>query len=317
MQNAQLDFDPETLPWIDRPDADVDGYVSDLTAKLKQWREDGFVVFPGAVSNELIERYLADWDGLLQNNSKYSILVRSRSKGIVPVRQLTEAELNEVGLRLIDFHINSVTAKELALLRVVVDFLRIVFQEEIVAMQSLTFKYSSEQGLHQDYAFVVPRNPSHLAASWIALEDVHPDAGPLVYYAGSHRIPKFDWGNGLFLTPESTLREDSFERHIQTEVDRLGLKREVFAPKKGDVFLWHSALAHEGSKVKNRELTRKSFVTHYTSAPSFDLEVYTACRLATYPEELRNPPVQPTRYCYNGAYVYGDPVHPEYDDLFR
>lgn len=51
------DFDPATVPWIDRPDADVDAYVRglsslpqeyDLRAQLHHWREQGFVVFRGA-----------------------------------------------------------------------------------------------------------------------------------------------------------------------------------------------------------------------------------------------------------------------------
>ena len=62
-------------------------------------------------------------------------------------------------------------------------------------MQSLTFIYGSEQRLHQDFLYVVAKIPSHLAAAWIALEDVHPEAGPLFYFP-VNRLPKFDFGTG-------------------------------------------------------------------------------------------------------------------------
>ena len=43
------------------------------------------------------------------------------------------------------------------------------------------------------------------------------------------------------------------------------LKGSILSAKKGDAFLWHSALVHGGSKVATQGATRKSFVTHYST----------------------------------------------------
>jgi ectoine hydroxylase-related dioxygenase (phytanoyl-CoA dioxygenase family) len=59
----------------------------------------------------------------------------------------------------------------------IVAFLRAVLDNDLTAFQSLIFKYSSQQSTHQDYPWVTSGVPSHLAAAWIPLEDVHPDSG--------------------------------------------------------------------------------------------------------------------------------------------
>ena len=186
----------------------------------------------------------------------------------------------------------------------IVAFLRHLFRDTPVGMQTLTFLHGSEQVWHQDYAFVVSSIPSHLAASWIALEDVSQEAGPLGYYPGSHTIRKFDWGNGLFLTPESSRDENDFARHIEAECRRMNLREEVLLARKGDVFIWHAALAHRGTPATRHGLTRKSFVTHYSSAKG-------------YPRDRRRPEAKPTKYRINGGLVYGDPRWPEAEDVFR
>jgi phytanoyl-CoA hydroxylase len=177
-----------------------------------------------------------------------------------------------------------------------------VFAEPVVAMQTLTFYRGSQQEEHQDYAYVVSGNPAHLAASWIALEDVHPDAGPLAYFPGSHRIPKFDFGNGLFMTPESPRREVDFLAHIRSQCARLGLEQKTFLARKGDVFVWHGALVHRGSPVSDAARTRLSLATHYSSA-------------SAYPRDRRNIEIAPDRYHLNGAVVYGDPLRPRTENV--
>ena len=42
--------------------------------------------------------------------------------------------------------------------------------------------------MHRDTAYVVVDPPLALAACWIALEDVRPGSGELMYYDGSHRM---------------------------------------------------------------------------------------------------------------------------------
>jgi ectoine hydroxylase-related dioxygenase (phytanoyl-CoA dioxygenase family) len=203
-----------------------------------------------------------------------------------------------------DFHNASLAGKLIALHPRVLGFLGHVFRETVVAMQTLTFIRGSEQSTHQDYAYVVPAIPSHLAATWVALEDVHADAGPLGYYPGSHTIRKFDWGNGLFLTEESLHDEHDFAAHIERECERMGLRRDVFLAHKGDVFFWHGALAHTGTGQTDPERTRRSLVTHYSSERG-------------YPRDRRAPDDEPLRYELNGGLLYVDPRWPHAEDSFR
>jgi ectoine hydroxylase-related dioxygenase (phytanoyl-CoA dioxygenase family) len=218
------------------------------------------------------------------------------------LRSLAADEAQDRRLRVCDFHNASVAGKKLALARPMVDFFAHVFREQVVAMQSLTFRYGSEQDVHQDHAYVVPGNPAHLGAAWIALEDIHPDAGPVGYFPGSHRIRKFDWGNGLFYDEQRSTRWH-FQEHILAECARLGLELQTFLPRKGDVFLWHGRLAHGGTPQRDPSRTRLSLAVHYSS-------------VRAYPRASRRSDVPPTRYLFNGAVVYGDPTKPEIENSF-
>jgi ectoine hydroxylase-related dioxygenase (phytanoyl-CoA dioxygenase family) len=307
------EFDRDTLPWLDRFAGDVDAYVGalrepanepDLREQLLHWVQFGFVVLPGAIEPELIDAYLADVDELFATREAHRTFVNVEGYGERPVSACSAEQLAIPHLRIMDFHNASVAGKRMALHPRIVAFLRHLFRDTPVGMQTLTFLHGSEQVWHQDYAFVVSSIPSHLAASWIALEDVSQEAGPLGYYSGSHTIRKFDWGNGIFLTPESSRNERDFARHIEAECRRMNLREQVLLARKGDVFIWHAALAHRGTPATRADLTRKSFVTHYSSVRG-------------YPRDRRRPEAKPTEYRINGGLVYGDPRWPEEEDVFR
>lgn len=141
-------------------------------------------------------------------------------------------------------------------------------------LQSLTFTKGSQQPIHIDYPYVRTQTKlAHLAASWIPLEDVHADSGPLAYYPGSHKIDAsgfFDWGNGsILLEPDSTRSPMDFAHFLWDRMAAQGIKPEIFSPKKGDLLIWHGNLAHEGTKILSPDRTRKSYVTHYTSLEAY------------------------------------------------
>lgn len=307
------EFDPATLPWLDRPEADIEDYVRGLGGaakdpellieQLKSWRNNGYVLLPQAIEPELIDALLADVQELFDDCSKYSILVHSESKGIRPAREFNPGDFTEHHLRVLDFHNSSIAGKRISLHPKLVTILEHIFREPIVAMQSQTFIYGSEQTTRQDFASIVPQIPSHLAATWVALEDVKPEAGPLGYFPGSHRVPKFDFGNGIFLTPESTKNELHFRDHLEAECKKAGIEQRIFLPKKGDVLVWHGALAHLDTAQKDPSLTRRSFVTHYST-------------VRAYPYDRRRDGVEPPKHYLNGGVVYGNPHHPEEEDIF-
>jgi ectoine hydroxylase-related dioxygenase (phytanoyl-CoA dioxygenase family) len=92
-----------------------------------------------------------------------------------------------------------------------------------------------------------------------------------------------------------------------------GVEHLTLLPKKGDVVIWHSLLAHGGSRRINRSLSRRSVVFHYIGANS-RLYTYQQFFLLNRHELLQAPPqavplekYKGVRYMRYGYYVsYAD-----------
>jgi ectoine hydroxylase-related dioxygenase (phytanoyl-CoA dioxygenase family) len=113
----------------------------------------------------------------------------------------------------------------------------------------------------------------HLAAAWIPLEDISELAGPLVYYKSSHRLREhqfFSWGQGGILASRDIDAEtaDRYERYLETLIQDEGWTPSIYLPRRGDVLIWHGALIHGGTAMRDPELSRRSYVCHYTAAAS-------------------------------------------------
>ena len=78
---------------------------------------------------------------------------------------------------------------DLASDELVLKFLGHAFGDEPVVFDSLNFERSTEQGAHIDAIFFYPQPVYSMAGCWVALEDVHSDAGPLFYVPGGHQWP--------------------------------------------------------------------------------------------------------------------------------
>ncbi len=121
--------------------------------------------------------------------------------------------------------------------------------------------------LHRGFEFLKSRErpaQDRLAVSSICLEDVHPAAGPLTYYPGSHRIPPYRFSHGGIHAVKEELPDS--RAYMEQEIQEAGLKREEFMGKAGDAFLWHGQLLHGGSRINEPSRTRKTLVTHYWRA---------------------------------------------------
>ncbi len=293
---------------VDRHDFDVEAYVRrvpsvrdyNLREKLQQWRDDGIVVFESCVDGQLIERFLEDILYLDRHPSDFDLEVEFRGARH-RLREMTVSPLSDIGIKFNCLENLSLAARHLSLNRLVCGFLQHVFQDAPAVLQSLTFWRGSEQWVHVDYPYVRTQTRlPHLAASWIPLEDIHPDAGPLGYYPGSHRhglIAPFDWGGGsIVLEADSARTPTQFSAYLTEQISRLGLKRQEFLPRCGDVLVWHGNVLHEGTRVNDKTRTRRSYVTHYTS-------------LGAYPKDhMRPTALQTGAYTtLNGGYVFDHP----------
>ena len=100
---------------------------------------------------------------------------------------------------------------------------------------------------------------------WLALEDVHEDAGPLVYYPGSHKWPiLYNDLLGVRITGNKGGRAQSVYDPVWEQlVAKHGLEPMHFLPKKGEALIWLANLLHGGARQRDPQRTRWSQVTHY------------------------------------------------------
>jgi ectoine hydroxylase-related dioxygenase (phytanoyl-CoA dioxygenase family) len=258
-------------PWADQDDAPAAiadklrrGVITAREAELlADWRRDGFVMLKDVVDLDMIAWCNKHIDAMI----KEKLPVHFVPEGGKPVTfDKIATPSSFIGSRFLEFHTVSEAAKQLSMQPNVLRFLGIVFDETPVCMQSLLFLQSTQQRCHLDYPYVHTPRPAFLAASWIALEDVHPDSGPLFYYPGSHRAVKpFDFGFGNTLAYEDGAHIRNFEAYLEHECQRAGLVRRELLIGKGDLLIWHYALAHGGSAVNDPARTRRSLVTHFSS----------------------------------------------------
>lgn len=131
---------------------------------------------------------------------------------------------------------------------------------------SINFLYGSQQKTHSDSIHMTTFPLGGLLGVWIALEDIHPDNGPLHYYPGSHTLPYYlnaDYDNaGTRLRIGDKLYTE-YEKMIEEKLSGKNFKKQIFTAKKGDVLIWHANLFHGGEPHLSPEKTRKSMVFHY------------------------------------------------------
>jgi phytanoyl-CoA hydroxylase len=160
--------------------------------------------------------------------------------------------------RLAGFHLVSGAARELAANDVVLRIVAAAFETRPVVAGSLFFERGSTQSVHRDTPafFTVPLN--HFFGVWHALEDIHPDSGPLVYYRGGHRcIPDAAFAGSGYQNM------DAYFEKIRAECRRRSLSLLPVLARKGDTLIWHPQLPHGGAPIADPRRSRKSVVFHY------------------------------------------------------
>lgn len=264
--------------WLDQPDAheQIDrrtgqGEISDDDAeRLHHFVDHGYTSISIDLDDEFASAFERDLDHLWATRPA-NLAASAKSGGRESFRDFDDAN-RHIGYRVIDMHSHSERARSLYLHPDIFRLTDLIFGERSIAFQSLYFQYGSEQSLHRDPMFVVTEPPSHLLASWIALEDITADSGPLLYVPGSHRMPWFEFapdtikfGDGDDVPAIRKAWADTRARNIE----EMGLETVQLTCRRGDAFIWHGSLLHGGAKVANPETTRKSFVTHYSTASHY------------------------------------------------
>ena len=249
------------------------GWISEQEAEqLRAWRRDGFVILPQAVSADDIDRLDDDVERIWAGTSKHRYFVEFWENDVKTVRT-AGPQFRDQSVKLLDLFAGSPAALSVTFAPPLHRFLSILFERPALAFQSLYFRWGSRQDVHQDSAFVRVSSPREFAASWIALEDIQENSGELEYFAGSHLLDDYLFDG---LHKWMPFRSSEYRRYVDSLRARCvgsGLEHRLFRPKKGDVLVWHSDLAHGGSAIVTPGLTRKSLVTHYCPAdclPGYD-----------------------------------------------
>ena len=236
---------------------------------LRHWIANGYVILESAIAGELVDRAREVLDAAYEGKFPQ---MRFECHAVSTSEIKWCPEINPHPAKALDIHYFSRVVRDLIFADRVTEFLGLLFDARPFASQSLGFLRGSAQEPHQDSAYVAYSIPRQFAASWIALEDVTPLAGELFYYVGSHRrLEDFLYceryksvAEATRLTGETQFRPQ-IERHVaslQERCESLGITKQTFLAKRGDVLIWHADLVHGGQPVSH-DVTRKSIVTHY------------------------------------------------------
>ncbi|MBV9310098.1 MAG: phytanoyl-CoA dioxygenase family protein [Solirubrobacterales bacterium] len=256
--------------WTDRRDAleELDrrvgsGKVTGGAAELlRHWIEHGWVTLEGAVAPEVCDELREDLDAAFASGDQRLLIHSPAGSDYQPLT----AGLDTDRARVVDVYVHYASARRALFSPPIVSFLANIFDAVPLLFQSLTFERGSQQQMHQDTAFVVVSSPLEFAASWIALEDIQPGSGELMYLDRSHHLPEYLF-SGKY--KHWNAKRDGDEQHAQWHASLyenargMGLEERTFLPRKGDVLMWSADLAHGGSPVSDPSLTRKSLVGHY------------------------------------------------------
>lgn len=273
------------LPWFEQRNAlqlvdelvATHGLSEQERGYLQKWVTDGYFIVENCIDPELIQQFsnrIEDaWttqtaipglqvsdvvlNGHLHVHIKHEDLIRAGMDERLAAKRVSNWRIGE-------YHLYEETARQIFYLERLKRLTSLIFNREAHPHFSLTFSKGSQQLLHQDTCVfhVWPRN--YLIGVWIAVEDIHPDSGPLVYYPGSHREPLFGEFDNYPQTQRRTSSQDQSNRydHYVSQIAQKYERRE-FTPRAGSALFWHGMLIHGGSPIRQPQLSRKSFVIHY------------------------------------------------------
>lgn len=207
--------------------------------------QSGLIHLPQAVPPQLCEQAVAEY-------AEFEAFRRRRGCAVEDTLQRH--------YRVANLHLQSVAMRKVGLSRVFHDFAQRFFGAPSTVYTSLYFKHGSQQSPHIDTPFFWTRPFNLFVGVWVALEDVSVDAGPLIYYPGSH----------LLFNTEDALREVFLQSGgdvqrmfslMKTTVEQQCAAEPVLI-RRGDAVIWHPGLMHGGSQATRSAATRHSNVFH-------------------------------------------------------
>lgn len=240
------------VPLIESPFFDqifVDGaFDADVLSLARQLRRDGYAIidFPDTELGARIDRIRAKFQDRYDWPAWRS--------GKIP------------SLRLQDAWSFDEDVKAIALNQKVTSLLSTLYGRRAFPFQTINFPVGTQQPVHSDAAHFTSHPERFMCGVWVALEDIGPDQGPLVYLPGSHRWPIYT-NEHLGVNSAFVAKPRSHYEDLRTVWDAIAETENVqpqrFIARKGQALIWTANLLHGGDRMNNLSLTRWSQVTHY------------------------------------------------------
>lgn len=169
------------------------------------------------------------------------------------------------GMRVHDAWKFDANALALAVNARVIEILSRIYGRRAWPFQTLNFPVGTEQHYHSDSVHFSSYPERFMCGVWVALEDVHEDAGPLLYYPGSHKWPIYTNEHlGICGAEQPGIPgQATFEPLWRALVRQTGIVPARFLPRRGQALIWAANLLHGGDEHRDRRRTRHSQVTHY------------------------------------------------------
>jgi phytanoyl-CoA hydroxylase len=120
-------------------------------------------------------------------------------------------------------------------------------------MQSMMFDANAATPPHQDWWYLDTVPSGQLLGAWIALEDIHEDAGRFYVMPGTQNVKMH----------EDNLPHSEWLVRMRRFVDRHPEKMQAPALKKGDVLFWNSRTIHGALDTRDLRHSRKSLTAHF------------------------------------------------------
>lgn len=218
--------------------------MAELTlAQQAHFDEQGYLIVDSGFADHLLDRVIGDLQGIWEDPGYQGVTYLDRNR-IQDAWRVSDA------VRDIAIH-----PRVLALLSELYE------GAKPLPFQTLNFRAGTEQKVHADTIHFNSEPFGMMCGAWLALEDIGPEQGPLVYYPTSQLRPEQNMAD-LGLDPDLHSYAD-YEAVIESQLTQLAIEPVYGHISKGQILIWSAGLLHGGSMQADKKLSRHSQVTHY------------------------------------------------------
>ena len=251
----QFDAKMYRTPFVESPfysELVKKNHNEDFSTYVNKLNKDGYCIIDINLTTEIIDQANTDIDIALEKND-FKINSTAYHYNKSP--------------RIVEAWKNSLAIKKIATNKKLLNFLSYAYQSNPIPFSTINFLKGTEQPLHSDEFHFGSIPHKYLTGCWVALEDIHPDSGPISIAVGSHKLPLFSFEMiGLSIPKTETEFKKSYTIYEDWVRQILkAMKIEIITPniKKGQCLIWLSNTLHGSFKIKDKNLSRKSMAIHY------------------------------------------------------